>query len=135
MTPGSEFDWVRARANCTAGQIFASLKMGAGRDVEARNATLPQGANYKYAMQSSGEDMFGVVLSVVAPGSQRMVFFKLADEAIVVTRSDTSQEWTVVPTINNEGQCRLKVNDTEYECWQFRKMALEDLLFSSPFRR
>ena len=111
--------------------------MGAQRDIEARNATLPPGTHYKYVMQSSGEDMFGVVLSASAPASQRMVFFKLADDSIFVNRGDgdTNLEWTVVPTINNEGQCRLKVKTSEYECWQFRKLVLEDLLFANPWKR
>jgi hypothetical protein len=34
-------------------------------------------------------------------------------------------------TLSNDGDCKLKVGDTEYSLWQFRKLTLEDVLFTS----
>jgi hypothetical protein len=132
MTPNSEFDWVRVRANCTPATIFASLKMGAERDVEIRNSLLPNGATYKYVIQSSGNDMFGVVLN--APRAPRMAFFKLTEDAVLL-QSVSGEEIIVKPTINEYGECRLKVGNKEHRCWQLRKLVLEDILFDNPWRR
>jgi hypothetical protein len=34
-------------------------------------------------------------------------------------------------TLSNDGHCRLKVGDVEYDLWQFRKLSLENVLFTS----
>ena len=31
-------------------------------------------------------------------------------------------------TLNDKGECRLKIGEKELDFWQFRKLALEDLL-------
>jgi hypothetical protein len=35
----------------------------------------------------------------------------------------------VTLTFNDEGECRLNVNEKERDWWQVRRMALEELLF------
>jgi hypothetical protein len=32
--------------------------------------------------------------------------------------------------LSNDGECKLRVNGDEYTFWQFRKLALEPLLFT-----
>jgi hypothetical protein len=34
-------------------------------------------------------------------------------------------------TLSNDGECKFKVGENTYSFWQFRKLALEDLLFTS----
>jgi hypothetical protein len=131
MTQNSDFDWVAVRSACTASRIFTQRQLGAERDVVARNSTLPANAGYGYALQSSGP-MFSVVLN--GNGVARMVIFELGAYAVSVRRGDTNETWEVTPTINDNGECRLRMGNRDYECWQFRKLVLESLLFDNPWR-
>jgi hypothetical protein len=38
-------------------------------------------------------------------------------------------QFTGALTLNNNGECRLRVKDEELEQWQVRRMALEELFF------
>ena len=58
----------------------------------------------------------------------RSVVFELVDEGIRV-RDDQKVSFIATATISNERICKLKVDDQEYEFWQVRKMALENLFF------
>ena len=131
MTSNSDFDWVAVRSTCTASQIFTQLQLGADRDVAARNSTLPANAGFAYTLQSSGS-MFSVALN----GNRiaRMVTFELGAYSVSVRRGDTNETWEVTPTINDNGECRLRMGNRDYECWQFRKLVLESLLFDNPWR-
>jgi len=35
-------------------------------------------------------------------------------------------------TLNDSGECRVKIGGQEYELWQMRKKALENLFFKTP---
>jgi len=49
----------------------------------------------------------------------------------VIARDIESQKTICdgVLVISNDGQCRLRVGETECDLWQFRKLALHDLFF------
>ena len=47
MTP-PDFEWVKARAECSPAKAFQRLKLGVEHDVEARNAILPSDALHKF---------------------------------------------------------------------------------------
>ena len=130
MTPDTDFGWVKARYECYPEKVFTELRIGAERDVKARNETLPANAGYSFTIQSDG-GMFSVVL--VGNRLVRGVDVVLGDNRINVRREDGDFEATL--TLNDQRQCRLKIGDREFECWQFRKWALEDLFFNNPWRK
>jgi len=57
------------------------------------------------------------------------VNFNLTEHSIVISDQDGNTIFEAVATLNDEGECRLKVTGQEKELWQVRKMALEELFF------
>jgi hypothetical protein len=55
--------------------------------------------------------------------------FKLTATAIEVFDRNDKLRFKATPTLNDEGECRLKIDGQERELWHLRKMALEPLFF------
>ncbi|MGA8143003.1 MAG: hypothetical protein WB987_03830 [Candidatus Acidiferrales bacterium] len=125
-------DWVTARSKCSMGIIFEKLRKQVEEDVAIRQKIQQESANRYYAFKFSdtGKDSF----SVLVEGNRiyGTVRFDWIDSAIHVSNRDGKQLLMATLTLNLEGECRIKINDQEYEMWQFRKMALESLFFNEP---
>ena len=123
-----DLDWVNARYACSVEEVFERLKAEVREDVETREALRPRTEDHShYAFRfRSGPRWFAAFMD---GKNERGVQFRLERPRIVVTKADGSlfQEATVA--LDNEGRCVLKVGDTAYESWQFRKLVLEDLFF------
>jgi hypothetical protein len=120
----SEIDWVTARHQCSTKGVFEKLKSEVARDVQIRMA-LNVGQPHGFEFQASGDEFRVMTAGIL---QNRVVAFKLSGKSIVVDLDDQRiLEGTV--TLSDEGQCRLKVGEGEYEHWQFRKRALEQLFF------
>jgi len=122
----SNFDWVKARADCSPAQVFKELEFGAKRDVDAANGQRKPGDLHAFKM-ASDEGCFSVIResSIALPVS---VEFYLERDGIKVT-SGAEVNFVATLTLNNEGRCMLRVNGEELENWHVRRMALEDLFF------
>jgi predicted membrane GTPase involved in stress response len=120
-------DWVTARHACSVEEVFERLKAEVQEDVKTREALRPRTEDHShYAFRFRGGPRW--FAAFMDGKNKRGVQFKLEHPRIVVTKADGSfQEATVA--LNNEGRCVLKVGDTAYESWQFRKLVLEDLFF------
>lgn len=70
------------------------------------------------------------VLSAVE-NRQIGVKFSLGDKAITVTDTHGNTIFEATITLNDEGECRLKINGLERETWQVRRTALERLFFGT----
>jgi hypothetical protein len=118
----ANFDWVSERAKCTPFTMFEVLRSQVEQDTNRRNALnakLPAGKTFLF--QSNGE-WFAAVYQVY--GMSKGVIFKISQNGVTVR--DVESHATLfegILTISNDGQCRLKVDQTEYDLWQFRKMA------------
>jgi len=42
-----EFDWVKARFECSISKVFVQVRLEVEHDVEARNAQLPADSHYR----------------------------------------------------------------------------------------
>lgn len=62
----------------------------------------------------------------------RSVSFSLIGEVIVFRDDQKDVSIAAGLTLNDSGECRLKVGSDERESWQFRRAALEDLFFGQP---
>jgi hypothetical protein len=123
-----EKDWVTARSLCSLPNVFRELRLQIEEDVKTRNALRPKNSPYEFTVAEDG-DRFTVHLEA---GEVRMsVTFSLAEHAILVRDSQGKDAFDVTLTFNDEGECRLNVQDKERELWQVRRMALEELLFRS----
>jgi len=122
----STFDWVTQRSSCSLPKIFKELRLQVEEDVKTRNALRPHNSPYEFSVAENGGD-FTVILET--KDAHRSVVFNLAEHAILVRNDKGDQMFEVTLTFDDEGDCRLHVNDEERALWQVRRMALEDLLF------
>ena len=124
MGTPQEFDWVKARSECSIEYVFSGLFIGAKRDVDAMTAPLPRPV---FRVQENG-DFF----AVFAEGNNAtLVSFRKESTRIVVTNQQG--ELNVTLGLNHEGKCKLRINDdpADLEQWQVRRVALEKLFFPS----
>ena len=121
-----EIDWVTIRSRCSLAPVFETLKLQLAGDVDKRNSQV--GDNLYTLVVNEGR------MSVVfqpEPGATfgQSVVFVLTRSAIEIVDTNGQLKFKATPTINNDGECRLKINGKEMELWQVRKLALEDIFF------
>jgi|SRR6267154_3163491 len=125
MSNGSvDLDWVTVRAGCSTECVFQQLREQVSSDVEIRKTV---GATYRFSFDKRDTNCFSVMATNPATQHSEEVTFTLRGSHIVVIARD--KEIKASSTINNEGECMLKIDGSEYTLWQVRKMALEKLFF------
>jgi hypothetical protein len=123
-------NWVAERSKCSLSAVFKELEIGVKEDVKAVNALYP---NHPPAFSvTAGKNQFSVILVVDALTSEiaGAVDFELGKDDITV-KNPNSVMFKATITLNNEGECKLRLGDDqpELEQWQVRRMALEKLFF------
>jgi hypothetical protein len=124
--PKSNFDWVNARAQCSLLVVFKQLEWGCQEDVKSANAKRKEGGHFKFEVAS-----FPSRFCVLIDGDfseKREVNFSLEKNGIKITSGDSLDLFATI-TLNNDGECRLKLKDEEMEFWQVRRATLEGLFF------
>jgi hypothetical protein len=119
-------DWVTKRSLCSLPNVFKELRLQVEEDVKIRNALGPNNSPYEFSMEANG-DTFTVFLK--AKDAHRSVIFSLAEHALLVRDDKDKIMFEVTLSFNDQGDCRLHVNEEERDLWQVRRMALEELLF------
>ena len=122
------FDWVTSRALCSPGKVFEKLYLQVKEDVEARNKLLAASRDAFYVEANNSRFSVSVPTSPLHP---RILFSLVNGETIMVEDGKGKLIFEATLTLNDQGECRLKVNGQEREFWQVRRMALEDLFFPS----
>jgi hypothetical protein len=121
-----KFDWVTQRSQCSLPKIFKTLRQEIEQDVKTRNGLRPANSPYEFSVTENGSD-FSVALKL--NGMQTSVTFSLTDHTIVVRDDKDKTQFEVTIAFDEEGQCKLYVNEAERCMWQVRRMALEELMF------
>ena len=121
-------DWVSKRHTCSIQKLFETLKIEVQSDITTRNSLRPEHAHYQFSFASKN-DIFTVFSeSNSGPNS---VKFTLSQKSIVVSDGNGKLIIEATVTLNNEGECRFRSGASEYESWQIRRKALEDLFFNT----
>jgi hypothetical protein len=128
VSDAPKFDWVTQRSQCSFPAIFKDLKLKVEDDVKTRNGLRPGNAPYEFSVTDGGND---VTVLLKAGDFHKSVLFSLAEHAIVVKDDAGNKVFEVTLTFNDQGECKLHVDEKEVELWQLRRMALEDLFFHS----
>lgn len=132
------FEWVVARAKCSASAVYSDFAQQIKHDVELRNNLL-SGKERKHEINFSFEGGYEQTSLIVAvqKGGQLLEEKRLAHaiftkipEGIAVEYSD-EKKLAGVLTLSQDGECRLRVDAIEYKFWQFRKLALEPIFFDA----
>jgi hypothetical protein len=128
-------NWVKARHDCTTFQMLTKLRFGAEDDVKTRNELRQDHENVKFSIVNDG-----LKFAVLREGrsSSVSVVFEASGSAILVygqvveahQQARTLNPLHATLTLTDEGECKIKVDDKELECWQFRRKVLEDLFFN-----
>lgn len=124
----SDFDWVKARGECSLVAAFIRLEKSTQEDVDAANQLFEK-MRRKFAVITHDENSFSVYEDVQP---KRHFTFKLSESHIsVVKRRDGRDNvlFSATLTIDKDKQCRFLLGSEELEEWQFRKKALEPLFF------
>jgi hypothetical protein len=127
-----ELNWVEKRASCTIAAVFNQLCDGIADDVRAINSARSLSGDNQFLAQMAGE---GIAIVVAQPNRipRARVIVRMDSAAIVVIRDrqyQVEESWEVTVGLNDEGRCVLRLEDgAELEQWQFRKRALEQVLF------
>jgi len=122
-----DFDWVAARAACSLPKVFQQLKLEIEADVKARNEKRGENPYYEFSLIAKNGNLVILVSGNNLP--QKTVTIKLTTKGISVHDTDDDFMFEATLTLNNEGECRLKIDNQERDFWQFRRMALEDIFF------
>lgn len=126
-------NWVELRHKCSPLEIFIKLQHGAEEDVKARNSLLRNGASAEFHVFA--QDNYFTVAKDIRDESGNIsrlaswVQFSWDENGIAVkSRQDTKGKRAFL-TFTDKAQCKLRLDNEELSCWQFRKRFLEDLFF------
>lgn len=127
-----EWNWVQARAECSAVTMFERVRTGAIANTTARNAIRQfdrPGNRFKVDPHGEGRgftvfDTWGTVRRAVDVTLEHDVLHILVD---LPAGQNTTIDAAI--TLNDEGVCKFKVGTRELDPWQLLKMALEPLFF------
>jgi hypothetical protein len=122
----TDFDWVRARAQCSVAEVFQKLKLGAKADVDAANS-LRNGEPVKFSVIEQGNRFTVSRDHQSEPASS--VDFTLEKHIIKIEGVTGKIEAFV--TLNDDGECKIKIemDGEELELWHLRRRCLEGLFW------
>jgi hypothetical protein len=128
-----DLNWVKELSECSVKAIFSTLHQGAEGDVKEANtskkARFPGYPIDPFAISSNEQGNYFVVHE--QGNTATLVRFSLGPDRIVI--SAYGKEYVVRPSLNNKGECKLRINgeEEELEEWQVRRRVLERLFFES----
>jgi hypothetical protein len=124
-----DFDWVTARKKCSALEVFEQLRQETKRNIDAFHEGMERPV---CEVASSGMEVFVVARHFW--GRRIAVRFILTKDEILIEGIGVEVNMTATLTLNDKGQCRLRVGAEELDRWQVLRRALEPLLFSAENR-
>lgn len=121
-----EFRWVKALAECSPFQVLKFLQDGCQQDVQDRNEQRSEGDAFGFKITSTANHF-----RVLREGNRisSSVKFEASPTGISVSDDNDIVILQAILTVNDEGQCRLRIGNDEVTFWQFRRRALQDLFF------
>ena len=127
-----DFSWVRARAECSVATVYERLRLQVREDVEQRKElrTSSERERFNFSMISNGN---AFTVRRVEHSSDRSLTFTATEKGIQIADGKDNIVLEGTLTLGDDGQCRLRAsvggNMRDLDFWQFRRAALEDLLF------
>jgi hypothetical protein len=116
-----EFDWVTARSECSLKGVFRVLAEVIKTD--AQKASNAVGRTFGVTEQDTK-----IIVSCKEDGLN--VVFELVGGEIRVRKGTDRIMFSARPTLDDEGNCLLQIEDTRLRLWQVSRRGLEDLFFA-----
>ena len=126
----ADFDWVTARAKCSAFDMFVRLRELAQRDAERRNVFPEATASTERFKFHDSEDRVKFAFSVWdrSGKTRRGTDFRL-DGDVIRIQPTAGDAFEATVTLTDEGHCKLLVGNEVLDLWQVLRRALEPLFF------
>ena len=127
-----QLDWVHARFECSLVRVFKELEQGVREDIGIAQSLVPERSQTKFDIVKAASARFSAIrVDDPMKASAHSVDFACGNGKITVYNDKDEIMFAATLTLNNEGKCRLIVNDEELTQWQFRQRALEKLFFGT----
>jgi hypothetical protein len=121
-------NWVKARFDCSLGELFENLKAEVKEDVTERERLLQpeKQAFCGFKFRASAR-----TFSAYVEGNSihESVDFTLEERWISVRKNGGDLILVVTAALDDEGRCVARIDGDDYERWQLRKLALDNLFF------
>jgi hypothetical protein len=126
------FDWVSARQDCSLKEVFEALRLGIREDVETRNSALPDNPD-KATLKTAehGKTIRVYWQDMYQQFDHLFVEFALTAQSLTA-RDDENLLFEASIGLNDEGDCKVYILGKQYDLWQIRRKALEQLMFKIP---
>jgi hypothetical protein len=122
-----EFRWVTATARCSPFEVFKLLQKGAEQDVADRMESRKPNESVAFRLSIVRQDCFMVLRD--GPRISSCIEFTWSESGIQVRGDENQLLLDASLTLNDDGECRLRIGKELLTFWQLRKRALEDLFF------
>lgn len=126
----SDFDWVTARRQCVPAIFFEGLAQQARRNVDAMRDTRAGRIRPRFEFTHYGDEFAVFDLDQ----AHRKVTVRLVG-AVIETRhfglADGSDRSATL-TLDDNGECRVRLDSDVLQPWQFLRRVLEPLFFELP---
>jgi hypothetical protein len=126
-------DWIKARLDCSSDHVWITLREQLRSDVNRWKELQSQQANN---IEFNTDDRSFTISTRNVRNKQwvRLQYTGFSIEVHAGIGAATSPEerkhlYTFAPTVNANGECRLRSNGDEIEFWQASRITLEPLLF------
>ena len=133
-----DFNWMRAYLSCSIESEFVRLEQAAKDATETRQAVLKEqqpDTTIEYGVSSDGYNetfVVSVTNKNFSSWGGNVIFTRKQDHILVESKThDKFKPRKVTLTLNNEGNCRYRVDGKpeEYLRWQIIKMMTVDVVF------
>ena len=134
MSPNDhDFDWVQAQLDCSPLCEYRRLVKYVKDAVKVRqDALMKLDPDSNERIEWAEVDAALNVHRIPKPGKTNGIVFELDGDKDLIGITDYATRTTLVVTLtlNNEGECRYKINgEGEYLRWQVARKALEPMFF------
>lgn len=119
----ANFNWVKARGECSLPAVFTQLLLEAQDNVAERNRLLTK-TEAEFVLTAEDGTAF-----TVHRRSMPLIAFALSYDYIAIRWPNKAQDKAIL-TLSNDCECRLKVGEEELDRWQFLRKFLEPILFA-----
>ncbi len=136
MKEDHDFNWVKARQDCSLPVQFTHLRYTVEKNTEERRNGLKPGHKEHLEFKAVNDRQFIVVRTAFGSGT---VSFDLREDRVVVEMKnhlgELKKRFKLTLTLNDEGECRFKIDGKgEYLRWQVARKALEQIFFHGFFQ-
>ena len=129
--PSPDFDWVTARAKCSATDMYEVLRSAAKANIATRNKILDESGDKDRFQFKERQPRGFTVWDTWETRIRRAVDVDLDGQTIKLARQVGEAITTVTAslTLNDRGQCKFKIGSEELDQWQVLKRVLEPIFF------